>query len=202
MALCDNVKVTIDGMGQVELSGIKLESADPRLLDVGSLDLNRHVAMQPSAIAFFGAMKKEASRRLDMLKRGKDRWEKKQWALAKAAVLSGTTAQWKPTLADIEARFITDNEPQIEIWDTKLDKAQEEVDTLDAWYEGWRQKSFALQQSVSIEEDEWRTAGSSMKGGGANGNGHSVSNGIGEKPLSSEKLREVRDIMRRRKGLI
>jgi hypothetical protein len=202
MALCDNVKVTIDGMGQVELSGIKLESADPRLLDVGSLDLNRHVAMQPSAIAFFGAMKKEASRRLDMLKRGKDRWEKKQWALAKAAVLSGTTAQWKPTLADIEARFITDNEPQIEIWDTKLDKAQEEVDTLDAWYEGWRQKSFALQQSVSIEEDELRTAGSSMKGGGANGNGHAVANGIGEKPLSSEKLREVRDIMRRRKGLI
>jgi len=141
MGLFENVKSSIDGIGQVELSGIKLESADSRLLDVGTLDLDKHVAMQPSAIAYFGAMKKEAARRLDMLKRNKDRWEKKCWALAKAAVLSGTTVAWKPTLADIEARFITDNEREIEAWDTKMDRAQEELDTLDAWYEGWRQKS-------------------------------------------------------------
>lgn len=203
MGLFENVRTSIDGMGQVELSGIKLESADSRLLDVGSLDLDKHVAMQPSAIAYFGAMKKEAARRLDMLKRNKDRWEKKQWALAKAAVISGTTAQWKPTLADIEARFITDNERQIEDWDVKMDKAQEELDTLEAWYEGWRQKSFALTSHVSIDEDERRSGSGSMKGGDNNGNGNSPirSGGIGEKPLPSDKLREIRDIMKRRRGL-
>lgn len=203
MGLFENVRTSIDGMGQVELSGIKLESADSRLLDVGSLDLDKHVAMQPSAIAYFGAMKKEAARRLDMLKRNKDRWEKKQWALAKAAVISGTTAQWKPTLADIEARFITDNERQIEDWDVKMDKAQEELDTLEAWYEGWRQKSFALTSHVSIDEDERRSGSGSMKGGDNNGNGNSPirSGGIGEKLLPSDKLREIRDIMKRRRGL-
>lgn len=203
MGLTENIRTSIDGMGQVELSGIKLESADSRLLDVGSLDLDKHVAMQPSAIAYFGAMKKEAARRLDMLKRNKDRWEKKQWALAKAAVISGTTAQWKPTLADIEARFITDNERQIEDWDVKMDKAQEELDTLEAWYEGWRQKSFALTSHVSIDEDERRSGSGSMKGGDNNGNGNSPirSGGIGEKPLPSDKLREIRDIMKRRRGL-
>lgn len=205
MGLTENIRTSIDGMGQVELSGIKLESADSRLLDVGSLDLDKHVAMQPSAIAYFGAMKKEAARRLDMLKRNKDRWEKKQWALAKAAVISGTTAQWKPTLADIEARFITDNERQIEDWDVKMDKAQEELDTLEAWYEGWRQKSFALTSHVSIDEDERRSGSGSMKGGDNNGNGNGNSTirsgGIGEKPLPSDKLREIRDIMKRRRGL-
>ena len=198
MGLFENVKSSIDGIGQVELSGIKLESADSRLLDVGTLDLDKHVAMQPSAIAYFGAMKKEAARRLDMLKRNKDRWEKKCWALAKAAVLSGTTVAWKPTLADIEARFITDNEREIEAWDTKMDRAQEELDTLDAWYEGWRQKSFALQQHVSIDEDERFNGASSMKGG----DGATVqknSGGIGEKPLSSDRLREVRDMMKRKR---
>jgi len=207
MGLFENVRTSIDGMGQVELSGIKLESADSRLLDIGSLDLDKHVAMQPSAIAYFGAMKKEAARRLDMLKRNKDRWEKKQWALAKAAVISGTTAQWKPTLADIEARFITDNERQIEDWDVKMDKAQEELDTLEAWYEGWRQKSFALTSHVAIDEDERRSGSGSMKGGDNNGNGNGNGNsmirsgGIGEKLLPSDKLREIRDIMKRRRGL-
>jgi hypothetical protein len=201
MGLIENVKKTIDGMGQIELSGIRLESGDSRLLDVGSLDLDRHVAMQPSAVAYFGAMKKEAARRLASLTRSKERWEKKQWALAKAAVLSGTTAQWKPTLADIEARFITDNERQIEDWDVKLDKAQEELDTLDAWYEGWRQKSFALREHVSIEEDEKWNSGSSMKGGGAvGGAGGSRPHGVpGEKLLPSDKLREIRDMMKKRR---
>lgn len=201
MGLFENVKTTIDNMGQIELSGIKLESADAKLLDVGSLDLDKHVAMQPSAIAYYGAMKKEASRRLTMLKRSQDRWEKRQWAMAKAAVLSGSTAQYKPTLADIEARFITDNEPEIEKWDKQLDKAQEEVDTLESWYEGWRQKSFSLREHVSIDEDERWNAGSSMGGGDGTGNRSNGPGGSGgeRKPLSSDKIREVRDIMRRRK---
>jgi hypothetical protein len=79
-----------------------------------------------------------------------------------------------------------------------MDRAQEELDTLDAWYEGWRQKSFALQQHVSIDEDEKFSGGSSMKGGdGATGQRNS--GGIGEKPLSSDKLREVRDMMKRKR---
>jgi len=197
MALFENVKTTIDNMGQVELSGIKLESADARLLDVGSMDLDQHVAMQPSAIAYYGAMKKESTRRLMMIKRSQDRWEKRQWALARAAVLSGSTAKWKPTLADIEARFIADNEPEIEAREKQLDKAQEEVDTLESWYEGWRQKSFSLREHVSIDEDERWNAGSSIGGGEGSRSGDGGSHE--KKPLSSDKIREVRDIMRRRR---
>ena len=199
MGLIENVKSTLDGMGQIELSGIRLESGDARLLDVGSLDLDKHVSMQPSAIAFYGAMKKEAYRRLAILTRGKERWEKKQWALAKSAVLSGTTAQWKPTLADIEARFIVDNERQIEDWDAKLDKAQEELDVLDAWYEGWRQKSFALREHVVIEEDERYNSAGSMKGGGGEAGGSRFHGVPGERLLPSDKLRDIRDIMRKRR---
>ena len=196
MGLFENVKNTIDGMGQVELSGIKLESADSRLLDPGSLDLDRHVAMQPSAIAYYGSMKKESGRRLTNLKRAYDRWQKRQWALAKAAVLSGSTAQWKPTLADIESRYVADNEPQIADWDKQVDKAQEEADTLESWYDAWKQKSFSLRESVSIDEDERFNATST---GGGEGTGNS-SNGLrGDKLLSSDKIREVRDIMRRRR---
>ena len=195
MGLIENVKKSIDGMGQVELSGIKLESANVNLLNVDSLNLDQHVAMQPSAIAYYGAMKMEANRRLVMLKRSYDRWEKKQWALAKAAVLSGTTAQWKPTLADIEARFISDNEPEIEEREKRLDKAQEEADTLDSWYEAWRQKSFTLRDHVSIDEDERYNTESSIVGHGSS----AKTGNQNVKPLSSEKIDEVREFMKKRR---
>lgn len=196
MSLFENVKGTIEQMGQTELSGVKLESADAKLLDVGALDLDRHVAMQPAAIAYYGAMRKEATRRLAMLKRENDRWEKKQWAMAKAAVLSGSTVQWKPTLADIEARFIADNEMEIEKREKYIDKAQDEVDTLESWYEAWRQKSFSLRDHVSIDEDErWNSSNSMTIEDDRKGNRF----GIPEKKLlSSDKIRDVRDIMRRR----
>lgn len=187
MGLAENAKRAIDGMGQVELSGVKLETADPNLLDVGSLDLDRHVAMQPAAIAYYGAMKKEASRRLDMLKRSFDRWRQRQWAMAKAAVLSGSTQTYKPTLADIESRFITDNEPELEKWDAKLDKAQEEFDTLDAWYEAWRQKSFSLRDHVSVNEDEKFNSNPTM------------TRENGERPISGSKMASIRSIIERRK---
>lgn len=196
MALVNNVKTAIDSMGQVELSGIKLESADPRLLDVGSLNLDEHVAMQPSAISYFGAMKKEAARNLAMLERAFDRWQNKKWALAKSAVLSGTASAYKPNLKDIESRFIVDNEPELEDWDKKIDKAKEELDTLDSWYEGWRQKSFSIREHVSITDDE-RFNETSIGGGGGNRTG--VNGPRSEKPLSSDKIREVRDIMARRR---
>jgi hypothetical protein len=189
MALVDNVRKTVDGMGQVELSGIKLESADPRLLDVGSMNLDQHVAMQPSAIAFYGAMKKEAARGLAMLERSFERWKSKQWATAKAAVMSGSTQTYKPTVADIESRFIVDNEVALEDWDKKIDKARVELDTLDAWYEGWRQKSFAIREHVSITDDE-RFNETSIGGGGNNGGGPREG-----KPLSSDRIKEI---MRRR----
>jgi hypothetical protein len=184
MSLFEKVKGAINSMGQIELSGIRLEDASPRLLDIGDLDLDRHVAMQPSAVAYYGAMKKEADRTLAFLKRGFNRWEKKKWAMAKAAVLSGTTAGWKPTIADIESRFIADNEPELEEWDKKLDTAQEQSDTLDAWYEAWRQKSFALHDHASVAEDSrWNSSSSISK----------PSQG------RSDKLEMVRGLIRRRK---
>jgi hypothetical protein len=192
MSLVNNVRTTIDAFGQADLSGVKLESADARLLDVGSLDLDRHVAMQPSAIAYYGSMLKEASRRLASLKKFKDRWENKKWALAKAAVLSGSTQTYKPTLKDIEVRFIVDNEHDIEDWEKKIEDAQEEVDTLESWYEAWKQKSFALKDHVSIDNSENYNGNSSMKGG-------IRSEGMEGLGNNAEQLRKVRESLKARK---
>jgi hypothetical protein len=156
----EHVADACESMGDVELAGIRLETADPRLLDVTHMDLDRHVAMQPSAMAYYGSLLKDASRRLSALKRAYERWEKKKYAEAKASLAAGTG---KTTVADIEARFIVDNEPEIEKWDKQLDKLQFEYDTMSVWFEAWRQKSFAIREHANITEDERWNSSPSMK---------------------------------------
>lgn len=147
----DKIAESCESMGEVDLAGIKLESADPRLLDVSQMDLDRHVAMQPSAVAYYGSLLRDSKRRMGGQKRAYERWEKKKYALAKASLASGTG---KSTVADVEARFIVDNEKEIEKWEKTLDKLQFEFDTLDIWYEAWRQKSFSIGQHANITDDE------------------------------------------------
>ena len=160
----DNIADACDSMGDVDLSGIKLETADPRLLDVSMMDLDRHVAMQPAAMAYYGALLKTAARRLAAMKRQYERWEKKKYAEAKVSLASGTGG--KNTVADIEARFIVDNETDIEKWEKQIEKLQYEYDTLNVWFESWRQKSFSIREYANITEDErWNTS-ASLKGDG------------------------------------
>jgi len=154
-----NITNACDELGQVDLSGIKLETADPKLLNVSIMELDQHVAMQPAAIAYYGSLLKEASRRVAAHKRAYDRWQKKKYAVAKAA-LTGT----KANIPDIEARYIVDNEMEIEQWENKQEELQFEYDSLNVWYEAWRQKSFSIREYVGITDDE-RYQSTGMSGG-------------------------------------
>ena len=166
----NNIAEACDSMGEVDLAGIKLESADPRLLDVSHMDLDKHVAMQPSAMAYYGSLLKDAGRRLASFKRFYDRWEKKKYAEAKAGCLGGTTG--KATVADVEARFIVDNEAEIEKFEKQLDKLTRDHDTLSVWFEAWRQKSFSIREHANITEDErWNSSSSIRDKGDSENNG-------------------------------
>lgn len=183
-SVIDCIADACDSMGDVDLAGIKLETADPRLLDVSHMDLDRHVAMQPAAMAYYGSLLKDSARRLAALKRAYDRWEKKKYAEAKVSACSGTNS--KPTVEDIKARFIVDNEPEIEKWEKQIDRLQYEYDTMNVWFESWRQKSFSIGQYAGITDDErWNTS-ASLKGSE-------------KSPDKREGIRRVKDIIRKRR---
>ena len=179
-SVIERIAESCEEMGEVELAGIKLESADPRLLDVTHMDLDTHVAMQPSAMAYYGSLLKDAARRLAALKRSYDRWEKKKYAMAKVSLASGTG---KNTVADIEARFIVDNEPEIEKWERQIERLQFEYDTMSVWFEAWRQKSFSIGQHADITEDERFNLSPSIK--------------TGRSPDRDEGLGRVRSMIRK-----
>lgn len=157
-----NIQETCANLGMVELSGIKLETADKSLLDVTQFSLDVHVAMQPAAIAYFGSQKKDAQRRLDAIERSYDRWQKRKYSQAKSAVEAAMGGAKGIRVGDIESRYVIDNETEIEQWEERIDQAREESDTLDVWYEAWKQKSFSIREFASIEEDERFNTNSSI----------------------------------------
>lgn len=183
--IINNITNSFDKMGEIDLAGISLETADHRLLDISHLDLDRHVAMQASAIAFYGSCLKDSSRRLSTMKRQYDRWSKKKYAEAKASLASGTG---KSTVADVEARFIIDNESDIENWDKQIDKLQYQFDTLTVWNEAWKQKGFSIKEYAAITENErWNTSSNISKEENSNKN-----------PNRAEGKKRVKDIIRQR----
>lgn len=193
--MTSRVQATLDELGNIELSGIKLNKPDGKLLDVGEMDINQHVAMQPSAIAYYGALKKEALRDLTAIKRDFDRWRLRKLAEAKVKTLAGE-GTYKPTVNDIEARFTVDNTKELEDWDEKLDRAQEVADTLESWYEAWRQKSFTIRAHVDIDMESLRT------GDSISGEGHPAREGEQSRgDMNSGKIRRVKDIIRKRREL-
>ena len=182
-----NISETCVKLGDVQLAGVKLETADAALLDVTKFTIDQHVAMQPAAIAYYGTLKKEAARKLAVLERQHDHWQKRMYALAKAAVESGTSNKSQIKVEDIKARFIVDNEAELDKREAQLDRAQMEYDTLDSWYEAWKQKSFSIRETVAIEEDERYNSSSSINGAGN-----------GQKPVTG--IEKVRELIRKRQA--
>ena len=155
------IKCCEDMGGEIDLSGVMLESASSMLLDVTQMELDQHVAMQPAAMAYFGSLAKSASRRLETQKRQFERWRKKKLAESRIAVQESISPN-KILAADIEARFIVDNESEIDKFEKTILKLQEQYDTLYVWLEAWKQKSFSIQQYVTLTEDERNVSSSSI----------------------------------------
>lgn len=183
-----NITETCVKLGDVQLAGIKLETADVSLLDVTKFTIDQHVAMQPSAIAYYGSLKKEAARKLSFLERQYDRWQKKQYSIAKSSVENGTSNKSTIKVEDVKARFVIDNESEIEKREEQIEQAQMEYDTLDSWYDAWKQKSFSIRETVAIEEDERHNSSSSISDTGS-GN---------QRPITG--IQKVRELIKKQRN--
>lgn len=194
-----NIAATCDGLGDITLSGIKLEEAQRDLLDVSKGSLDQHVAMQPAAMAYYLSLKKLSKRGLDHILSAYDRWEKKQYALARAAVESGASSKSAIKVEDVKARFVVDNEPEIEKWESRIEKAQGEYDTLDSWCEAWKQKSFSLREYISIEEDEKYGGSGSVLGSDEKGG---RTERVQSEEVTQSRIDRVRQVIRKNRDRV
>lgn len=183
-----NIIATCEKLGEVSLGSIKLEEASPSLLDVTKFTLDQHVSMQPSAMAYFGFLKRVTARKLENLESDYDHWTKRKFAEARASVEAGTSNKSNVKVEDIKARLLIDNEAKIKEWKDRINQAQEAHDAVDSFFEAWKQKSFTIREMVAIEEDERFTS-------------TSISGKSNDSEPNHVKIDKVREIMQRRRSM-
>jgi hypothetical protein len=151
MDLADNIENSMDVMAQSDKFGIRLEDCDPSMLDVKEYDIELHLRMQPSGVAYFGSMKKAADRDCSRLKRNYELWQIEKKSVAKGALkMSGE----KSTISDVESHYVITYKNDIVGWEDKIDSSQERRDNINAWYEAWLQKSHAIREYIKIREED------------------------------------------------
>jgi len=153
--VADNIESACKAAGASTIAEISLEKPDPRLLDVRDGEFDEHVSMQPSAIAYYGVLKKQAARALEGMKQAYERWKKRKFQEARQ--LLEATSTKKITIADVESAILIKHEAEIEKWEDDIAHLQEQSDTMDVWYDAWRQKSFSLREHGQTLSDERRT---------------------------------------------
>ena len=184
-----------DKLAKKEIMDIPLESGDPRLLDVSEGTFDQHVALQPAAIAYFGTLKKMTARNYERTKKSYERWKKRAHGESKSE-LENAGAK-KPTIADIEAHMLAANESEIEKWEEELSKLQEQADTMEIWYDSWRQKSHSIRDYSLFVEDEMKTTSHIMEEQNANRSSSRPS----RKPRKEDtSVQRVRGILGKKKG--
>lgn len=140
-------------LGECEIGGTRLETGSPQLFDVREGEFDEHVAMQPSAIAYFGVLRKQSERQLLSLKNNYEKWKKKKFHETKRKLETQNNKK-KFTIADVDSSILIDNEQEIEDWENSIMELQEQYDTFDVWYSAWRQKSFSLKEHGQTMSDE------------------------------------------------
>jgi len=151
MDLAGNIENAMDLIAQSDKFGIRLEDCDPSMLDVKDYDIELHLRMQPSGVAYFGSMKKAADRECARMKRSYELWQIEKKSVAKGKLkLSGE----KSTISDVESHYVISYKGEINEWEDKIDLCQERRDNINAWYEAWLQKSHAIREYIKINEED------------------------------------------------
>jgi len=148
--ICESISKCCDELGEFSLLGSPLESADPKFLDVREASLDEHVAIQPSALAFFGKLRKDAIREVKKQEREYEKWQMDKYSECRDNI----TKSGRVTKEDIRSKMTKDYRREIDEWEAKIREVQRICDLLDVYYEAWKQKAFSLNVYASITADE------------------------------------------------
>jgi hypothetical protein len=150
--LVENIESSCEKLGQISLTDVSLESADPILLDPREHDINEHVAIQPSAIAYYGMMYKEVERGLGVVKRQYERWRN-----ARHREIVETSTRKPSSIKEIDSRIDVDFADEVTKWEEQIAEYQRKADAIGIYYDAWKQKSYMLKMHADMNTDELNT---------------------------------------------
>jgi len=163
----ENLDTSIEKFKEIEVSGINLYDPDPRILYLDQLDLNTHVVMQSSAVAFYGYRLNRAESELKACKDDYDKWMKIKMLEAEAQLLGSNPdgKEYKPSKDKKEARVYVNSRQKAKETEDGVDEAEEWVekirileeyrDKIKFWYDGFTAKNFLINTYINRQTAEF-----------------------------------------------
>lgn len=137
-----------DQLGKKDFLGKHLEDADPSLLEITDETLGQHVAIQPTAIAFWSTCYKQALRQYERAKRDYEIWRRSKYVEAKNKITG------KATISEVEAQIDAMFPEEVQLRIRQIDESEDQADILEGYYKGWSQKSYSMREHAALAMDE------------------------------------------------
>lgn len=132
----------------VRFSGFRLEEPSYDMLVIeDENDYLDHLRVQGAGLAYYTALAKQAERNCEELERGyRYRYNEMYSECSDALLRMGK----KNNVKDIEAFVQTKYEAELKAFWRRLDEAKQQRDNIQAFLEGWKQKSYTLTSMTSL----------------------------------------------------
>lgn len=145
--MANKYEEALDGAHGIEFDEFKFDSPDFRSLIVTEENFLDHLRVQAAGLAYYSMLAKQAERECSELEeRYKARYNEMYSECSSIILRAGQ----KSTVKDVDSFVREKYESEIEKWSSALSEARSKRDALASYYEGWRNKGFALSSMTSL----------------------------------------------------
>lgn len=149
------VKVNINSLIQqgskIKINNINFDQInfENLLIDTtNESDFMQHLEKQAAGIAYYGMLFKQAQQELNKLQKQRNDFYQQKSQLSQLSLIKmGTT---KPTKWQIDALTQQNYKKSLDKFDEQINELTEQIDVLQQYYQGWKQKGFVLNNMVSL----------------------------------------------------
>ena len=135
----------------VEVCGIRLEDFDSRALIVTEDNFAEHLQKQSAGTAYYGVIYKSLKQELNKLISDRSRKLVECVDRAMLALQKQTSKNSpKPTIREAETMALMANSKLFEELDRKICEIEEQCNSVEQYYEAWKQKSYALNNITNL----------------------------------------------------
>ena len=139
----DKFRKIFDKAGSIKLGRFQFDDPDVDMLAVDENNYLEHLKVQPQAIYYFTSLLKQCERECDEMDRRYKYRQSEMYSDCASSLMRELDGK-RPTVKEIEAYIYTKYEAELKRMEKSLDELREQRDSVSAFLDGLRQKSFAL----------------------------------------------------------
>ena len=111
-------------------------------------DFLQHLEKQAAGIAYYGMLFKQAQQELNKLQKKRNDYYMEKYQLSQLSLVKMGTS--KPTKWQVDALTQQNYKKALDKFDQQINQLTEQIDVLQQYYQGWKQKGFVLNNMVSL----------------------------------------------------